>query len=557
MYSTASRASRRRPNARRGDDDDVDIARLARASSPSEMMMGKTLVETHRATRRARRASAEKEGAVTRMKLSSRRDGRARRVTARAGVKDVDIGVSATETTPRDGRRRRVMNDGQRRARATRAMEEDARKGANSTGENVSAPRVAREGARAREGGGTRAREGRRHPMKNRPRGRAWAGKRGTDREIDGTSAYEDDSEGDEPAVARWMMIDGDETMTMDDDASETVMVTGERGTTTTTEDVGGASAAREAEDEPTPPATDEAWDVINSFPIVRGDMVMCAGDGEQSYGVNAPFIPPEFIERPIAAEAEGSDNEAEEDEEEDARRFSQAIRESSLLCEDDDVFDDDIGAHADFISEPVAFAARREARELAAAARVPGIDFMVKSGALLCDDDYDAKDGNLECSAMTNVSDYASEEEHFATAADGRVFRVSQALVAPSASKLAKGHGKHRLEDSANRGGNDSEDSDADLVVQSARKAVPGKKTLATKRKRRPDAPIRRVKAAKKEKGSSVRATDIYVMSNGKRQRRGCLHCGTVKTPQWRMGPEGKKTLCNACGVRFMKGIL
>jgi len=74
--------------------------------------------------------------------------------------------------------------------------------------------------------------------MKNRPRGRAWAGKRGTDRDIDGTSAYEDDSEGDEPAVARWMMIDGDETMTMDDDASETVIVTGERGTTTTTEDV-------------------------------------------------------------------------------------------------------------------------------------------------------------------------------------------------------------------------------------------------------------------------------------------------------------------------------
>ena len=119
--------------------------------------MGKTLVETHRATRRARRARAENGGAVTRMKLSSRRAGRAGRVTARAGVKDVDIGVSATETTPRDGRRRRVMNDGQRRARATRAMEEDARRGANSTGENVSAPRVAREGVRAR-GGAVRAR---------------------------------------------------------------------------------------------------------------------------------------------------------------------------------------------------------------------------------------------------------------------------------------------------------------------------------------------------------------------------------------------------------------
>jgi len=115
----------------------------ARVVASEMMMMGKTLVETHRATRRARRARAENGGAVTRMKLSSRRAGRAGRVTARAGVKDVDIGVSATETTPRDGRRR-VMNDGQRRARATRAMEEDARRGANSTGENVSAPRVAR-----------------------------------------------------------------------------------------------------------------------------------------------------------------------------------------------------------------------------------------------------------------------------------------------------------------------------------------------------------------------------------------------------------------------------
>ena len=62
-------------------------------------------------------------------------------------------------------------------------------------------------------------------------------------------------------------------------------------------------------------------------------------------------------------------------------------------------------------------------------------------------------------------------------------------------------------------------------------------------------------VKKIKKDKG--VCATDVYVMANGKKMRRGCLHCGTVKTPQWRMGPEGKKTLCNACGVRYMKGIL
>ncbi|XP_010527162.1 PREDICTED: GATA transcription factor 7 [Tarenaya hassleriana] len=35
------------------------------------------------------------------------------------------------------------------------------------------------------------------------------------------------------------------------------------------------------------------------------------------------------------------------------------------------------------------------------------------------------------------------------------------------------------------------------------------------------------------------------------------CSHCGVQKTPQWRMGPLGTKTLCNACGVRFKSGRL
>ncbi|KAG6471198.1 hypothetical protein ZIOFF_072299 [Zingiber officinale] len=37
----------------------------------------------------------------------------------------------------------------------------------------------------------------------------------------------------------------------------------------------------------------------------------------------------------------------------------------------------------------------------------------------------------------------------------------------------------------------------------------------------------------------------------------RRCLHCQTDKTPQWRSGPEGPKTLCNACGMRFKSGRL
>jgi len=35
------------------------------------------------------------------------------------------------------------------------------------------------------------------------------------------------------------------------------------------------------------------------------------------------------------------------------------------------------------------------------------------------------------------------------------------------------------------------------------------------------------------------------------------CTHCSTAKTTEWRMGPEGRGTLCNACGLRYRKKLL
>ena len=34
------------------------------------------------------------------------------------------------------------------------------------------------------------------------------------------------------------------------------------------------------------------------------------------------------------------------------------------------------------------------------------------------------------------------------------------------------------------------------------------------------------------------------------------CLRCGTMVTPQWRSGPEGPRTMCNACGVKYRKEL-
>eukprot|EP00210_Caulerpa_lentillifera_P008204 g7833.t1 len=34
------------------------------------------------------------------------------------------------------------------------------------------------------------------------------------------------------------------------------------------------------------------------------------------------------------------------------------------------------------------------------------------------------------------------------------------------------------------------------------------------------------------------------------------CAQCGTTQTPQWRNGPKGPRTLCNACGIRLHRRL-
>ncbi|KAK1263573.1 GATA transcription factor 14 [Acorus gramineus] len=43
---------------------------------------------------------------------------------------------------------------------------------------------------------------------------------------------------------------------------------------------------------------------------------------------------------------------------------------------------------------------------------------------------------------------------------------------------------------------------------------------------------------------------------SEAMRSRR-CNHCKAESTPLWREGPDGKGTLCNACGLRYRAGKL
>lgn len=36
----------------------------------------------------------------------------------------------------------------------------------------------------------------------------------------------------------------------------------------------------------------------------------------------------------------------------------------------------------------------------------------------------------------------------------------------------------------------------------------------------------------------------------------RHCHQCNTTRSPEWRSGPLGSKTLCNACGIRYSKTL-
>ncbi|KAJ7944206.1 GATA transcription factor [Quillaja saponaria] len=64
----------------------------------------------------------------------------------------------------------------------------------------------------------------------------------------------------------------------------------------------------------------------------------------------------------------------------------------------------------------------------------------------------------------------------------------------------------------------------------------------------------VSKLQPAKKPK---KRLVSKMAGSAGTQTPRRCSHCGVQKTPQWRAGPLGAKTLCNACGVRYKSGRL
>ena len=45
------------------------------------------------------------------------------------------------------------------------------------------------------------------------------------------------------------------------------------------------------------------------------------------------------------------------------------------------------------------------------------------------------------------------------------------------------------------------------------------------------------------------------YAMHSSAGEKR-CTFCGRCSSPEWRRGPQGNRTLCNACGLRYARSI-
>jgi hypothetical protein len=96
------------------------------------------------------------------------------------------------------------------------------------------------------------------------------------------------------------------------------------------------------------------------------------------------------------------------------------------------------------------------------------------------------------------------------------------------------------------------SSHSDPEGIAESNPDPAPPKK----KKKSKKPAPAPAASDAEGDDADYLEGGERSQQEGGAVMRR-CTHCQIEKTPQWRAGPLGPKTLCNACGVRYKSGRL
>lgn len=91
------------------------------------------------------------------------------------------------------------------------------------------------------------------------------------------------------------------------------------------------------------------------------------------------------------------------------------------------------------------------------------------------------------------------------------------------------------------------------DASSQAAFSAYPRKKS---KTSFSPDAATRAGAASSDDGSGTSVATLAAVAAAAAAQTKRCESCGTSNSPEWRKGPDGSKSMCNACGLRYSRSI-
>ncbi|GMH08259.1 hypothetical protein Nepgr_010099 [Nepenthes gracilis] len=103
----------------------------------------------------------------------------------------------------------------------------------------------------------------------------------------------------------------------------------------------------------------------------------------------------------------------------------------------------------------------------------------------------------------------------------------------------------------------NASNKSGGTIVSLSSSLKVPVRARSKRRRKRRNETLVRQWQRWCPENGKTTSKQGTAAKASSSTLGRKCQHCLAEKTPQWRAGPLGPKTLCNACGVRYKSGRL
>jgi ribosomal protein L37AE/L43A len=99
-----------------------------------------------------------------------------------------------------------------------------------------------------------------------------------------------------------------------------------------------------------------------------------------------------------------------------------------------------------------------------------------------------------------------------------------------------------------------DYSQSEQDLCGNFMQPSTASPQDVRTSSINRGAAPTKLIDEADPSDGGSKKRKLNKILTNASTPQHVCMTCGRTDSPEWRKGPQGPKTLCNACGLRWAK---